>query len=130
MITHTVSVVELLWTTFCLVGLVFNARQLRRAVVDVSDLRRLRINSIREYAAITTVLMFLTWTITQFMFVLVGAIAMTSVSPNNKVTPTSYVITVAFILISALFALAGYVIDIRRSKLIEKILEIEDMEDK
>jgi hypothetical protein len=106
--------------------MLFNGRQLRRAVGDFVELRRRRINSIREYAATTTVFMFATWTLVQMMFVLVGLVAMTVPSPNRRVAPTSYVLTGAFVMTSFFLAVGGYIIDQRRKALIAKINSMEE----
>lgn len=125
LVTHTISIVELLWTLFTFVGLIFNAKQLRSAVGDFIELRRRRINSIREYAATTTVYMFTTWTLVQGMMVGVGVLAMTVPSPGARVQPTSYAISAAFIGVSAMLGIGGYVMDKRRSALIDKINDLE-----
>lgn len=127
MVTHTISIVELIWTTFTFVGLIFNTRQLLRAVGDFVELRRRRINSIREYAATTTVFMFTTWVLVQLMMVMVGTLAMTqpSASPAH-ISPTSYGITTGFVLISAILGLGGYIMDKRRVSLVAKINSLEE----
>lgn len=84
-----------------------------------------RINSIREYAAITTLTLFLALVMVQIMFVVVGLLAMTVPSPNGRVQPLSYIITAAFVIVSATFGAVGYVQDRRRQHIVKMIQEIE-----
>jgi 4-hydroxybenzoate polyprenyltransferase len=106
-ITHTISITELVWTLFALTGLVFNGSQLVQAVRDYVFVKKNKINSIREYAATTTFLMFASWTLVQFVFVVIGFLAMLVESPNNVVSPVSYVLTMAFVVVSALLAVTS-----------------------
>jgi hypothetical protein len=110
-------------------GLVFNGSQLVQAVRDYVYVKKKKINSIREYAATTTFLMFASWTLVQFVFVVIGFLAMLVESPNNVVSPVSYVLTMAFVVVSALLAVSGYITNARRQALIKKIAEIENFKE-
>lgn len=125
MITSTVSYSEIIWTVASIIGLLFNGRQLRRAVGDLSYVKRRRINSIREYSAMTTTFMFFSWTFVQAIFVALGIIALVSHN-STKPSPSQYGLTMGFIAVSIFLALAGFIIDTRRRELIEKIRSIED----
>ena len=125
-ITHTITIIELIWTVCGLLGLWFNGRVFRRAAGDYIELRRRRINFIREYAAITTMIAFGTWTVGQLMFALVGAVAMAQPNVSSSLTPTQAAITVCFILVAVLFALSAYIVDVRRQVIVRKIAEMEE----
>jgi hypothetical protein len=129
-LTHTISLIELLWTGCCTIGLFFNCKALARAAGDLLAVKIRRINSIREYAAITTMSMFIAMVIVQVVFVIDGALAMSIPSPNNHVQPLSYVITSSFILCSFILSLLAYVQDKRRNNIIEMIKQAEDLENK
>lgn len=126
MVTNTISIPELLWTIGTSIGLFFNLRQLTRAVVDFREVRRRRINSIREYAASTTLYMFGSWTFIQVVFVLVGIAAMTIPSPQSLVSSVQYAILIGFVGISFFLAISGYIVDNRRAVLINMIAQMEE----
>lgn len=124
-ITHTVSLVEVIWTLVSLFGLYFNMHVLIRAAGDFLSVKVRRINSIREYAATTTLQLFITLVIVQLMFVVDGILAMTVPSPNNRVQPLSYVITASFVIVSFVLALLGFMQDRRRHNIVHMIRDVE-----
>src|ERR1051326_4501774 len=71
-LTSTISILEVAWTAVCLPGLYYAFRLFVRALGDLGILRRSRINSIREYAAITTIILFGSHALVQFVFVQIG----------------------------------------------------------
>jgi len=125
-VTHTISVVEIIWTVVSGIGLYFNLHVFWRAAGDFLTVKIRKINSIREYAAVTTLQLFTALVIIQLMFVVDGGLAMTVPSPNNKVQPLTYIITASFILVSALMALVGFMQDRRRANIIHMIKEVEN----
>lgn len=127
--THTISAPEVIWTGACIFGLLFNSRQLVGATTDYMYIRRRRINSIREYAAITTFVMFGSWVCIQAVFVFVGIIAMTQPNPTNNQKPQflQFLLVIAFCSCSVFMAVVGYVVDVRRRHIVSLIAAIEDM---
>lgn len=121
MITHTISFIELVWTVFCSIGLLFSVKLLRRAVDDLKLLRRAEVNHFREFSAVTSVWIFGLLTYMQFTFVMVGVIAMTQPSPNNVVSPLSYFIGGVFLQSSFNFDVVAYILNKRKEDLIAMI---------
>lgn len=127
-LTHTISVVELIWMIGCLPGLFYNGRILRRAAGDLAVLRVRRINSIREFSAITTITLFAYLTVVQALFVMIGGIAL--ITPQaDKITTTGYTITVVFLIVSLMSGMIGWLIDKRRRSLIRIIDALENEDD-
>lgn len=124
MLTKTISVPEAIWTASCGAGLVFNARLAYNAVIDLVSLRVRQINSIREYAAITTVIAFASWAIVQMIFVFIGVVAMLNVNVS-RVSTFQYVTVGVFLCGTILLSMAGYTVDRRRRHIQEMIANIE-----
>lgn len=125
MITNTISWPELVWTIVTLTGFFFCARVALRATLHLVSLRIRRINSIREYAAVTTVIAFASWTATQLVFVLAGVAAM--VAHNHLgLTVTSYALSGLLVLGSVLLSWAAFETDRRRQAIENKIIQIEE----
>lgn len=129
MVTHTISVTELVWTLFCLVGFFYNLRILRRALGDLFDLKKRKINSIREYAARLTVFVYGMLTFVQFVFSLMGLLAMLipPTSGTTAVNSLQLLLTLGFLTVSAVMALGAFINERGRIALVNKIREIEDM---
>lgn len=126
-LTRTISVLEVVWTGFCIPGLYYAIRLFSRATGDLVILRKRRINSIREYAAITTIIMFSCMTLVQFMFVVIGGIAMTIPKHETHATTKSeWVVTTGFILVSFSLDIMLFLTERRRQQLLTKIQEIEE----
>lgn len=117
MITHTISVVELLWTIIALIGLYLCGRLLILSLSDVQWLKENELNGLRQHAAISSVFIYLTMSMTQFSFMLIGIIAMILPSPNNHVQPFTYVITGVFISMSVFKSIMALLINHRRDEL-------------
>lgn len=128
MITHTISLPELVWTITTAFGTIFCARITNRAIIDLISLRIRRINSIREYAAITTLWCFVTWTLVEFSFCMAGVNAMTVPNPDSKIHPPAqqYITLGIFEFMSFLLAWAAFTIDRRRIFLVRKLEELEN----
>lgn len=122
MITHTISLTELIWTFFSFIAFVYNFRITRRSLQDLDYVRVRKINSIREYSARLTVVTYTSWTVVQGVFVLMGAIAMTIAPTTNRaVTPFQIVLTSGFLAVSILLAVIAYVNERGRIALLRKI---------
>lgn len=122
-VTHTVSVPEILWTTFTLAGLILSALLLRRAVIDLFFIRAEGLNHYREFSANTTILTFMMLALIQLCYVVSGVIAMLVPTPDDSVTPTTYGLTAVFLFSSAAFDLLALMINRRKGDLIEMIKE-------
>lgn len=127
-LTHTISLLEVIWTPFCFVGFVISARLLWRSGTDLVVLRVKRINSIREYAAMTTVYLFSALTIVQFLFMLIGGILMMRPETNEHPTGGVFIVGSLFIMTSMIFDVLLLLVERRRQVIIRKIAEIENME--
>jgi hypothetical protein len=130
LITHTVSVPELLWTLFCLIGLIYSTKLFRRAVGNLSFLKDGGINYSREYSATTTIWIFGGMMFSQFIYVVIGVAAMLLPSPNEVVHPFTFVVTIAFICSSAIMSVIAYVIEARKEQLIQMLTELEMAKEK
>lgn len=119
-LTNTISGLEVLWTAACSIGLFYAYKLLLRAGGDFTMLRRLGINSTREYAAITTVVLFTAITIVQFMFVLVGILTM--FLENHPATSRGQLMVAAsFLLVSVVLDLMLIIVERRRAELLKKL---------
>jgi len=126
-LSNTITIYELAWTLICSPGLYYAGKLLRSATIDLVILRRNRINSIREYAAITTMIMFFMSALVQFMFVLIGVVLMTT--KNGSSQSPQILIFSMFVTVSLSKNFLLYIVNTRRRKLIEKIKEVEDFEE-
>jgi uncharacterized oligopeptide transporter (OPT) family protein len=129
-LTNRVALIEVIWTVGCLPGLYFNIHIARRAIEDLAILRRQKINSIREYSAVTSVVLFAYLATIQFAFVLVGILAMVSLNSPRSGT-ASFATTGIFLLLSFLSSGIGFIVDKRRRFLRDALaLENDDDYDK
>ena len=122
--TNSISAIELTWTTLCAIGLYYAQKLLARAGGDFTSLRKRKINSIREYAALTTVLLYSAITIVQFLFVLIGIVSMMIVN-RPSTSAGQMMVATSFLLVSAMLDVALFVVEKRREALVKKIMEIE-----
>lgn len=122
-LTTTINVFEVLWTISCLCGFYYNMQLLVKASIDLVSLRARKINSIREHAAQTTLMLFATLASVQFVFVLLGFVALAT--PDHAHSRTDYVFSIIFIMVSFALALMGYVQNVRREALIALIEQVE-----
>lgn len=128
MVTHTVSIPEIVWSFIAFLGVLFNGRITWRALQDLLSLRARRINHIREYAAITTVVLFLDATIVQVGFLAVGVVQMTTPGThvNGGIPPQQYVTAGIIVAMELLLAAGAAIVERRRVKLVKKIRDIEE----
>jgi hypothetical protein len=124
-LTHTITLMEAIWTPFCLFGLLMASRLLSRAAGDLVVLRVSKINSIREYAAMTTLYLFATVCVIEFVFTLIGFVAMSL--PNARVTTGGYVIGSLFICVTFALSIMLFLVERRRQVLLKKIRSFENM---
>jgi len=125
-LTHTINVVEVVWTSFCALGLYFNVRLFWRATIDLATLRQLRINHIREHAAVTHVLSFAGMTFVQFALLVVGLYTLTA-TDQARTNRSGYAIAAILILVNFVLVLLGWIQESRRRRLIQMIADIEEM---
>lgn len=123
------SLTELIWTLGCAPGLYYNMRIALSAAIDLTAIRIRRINSLREYAASTSLTLFCYLALIQVMFVLVGGLAMIAPNHSNEPSPMSYVITAVFLLISLMSSAIAFIVNKRRRNLLEMIRAIEEETD-
>lgn len=123
--TNTISWPEVIWTLAAGVGLVFNMITFFRSLVDLLTLKIRKINSIREYSALTTLMAYGTWAFVQFIFVLIGVDAMTR-EPRPGGVKRQIFSLVCFLTVSVLLSCTAFIIERRRQALISKIKELEE----
>lgn len=124
-LSHTIGAEEIIWTIFCSLALAYNLKITRTAAADLVALKMRRINSIREYAARTTLVAFGLWSMVQLLFVLIGIVSL--IRPErNAADPLTYSIMVGFILVSFILAVGTFLVERLRQRLIEMIAEIEE----
>jgi hypothetical protein len=126
LITHTITLTELIWTALCAPGLGLTTRLFFKAGGDLVELKLRRINSIREFAAVTTMILYGCLTLVQFMFVVIGVFLMFIPNNAHPYSPGQYVVATAFITVSAIFDITLLVLEARRQELLRKIAEFED----
>jgi hypothetical protein len=128
-LTHTISLVEVIWTLVSVIGCFYVTKLFSKALGDWVTLKLNRINSIREFAARVVVLTYALLTIVEFGFVLAGVFAMASPSPMvGRVSPVSYALTGDFLTLDVLLTGGAYIIEHWRQQLIRKIREIDDLD--
>lgn len=121
-ITGTFTVIELLWiistglSTIFMCGLVF------RSIDDLRFLHRAKVNSLREYAAKTSILTYMGGLTTQFLLFLVGILAAFT---KNSEQHTNYVAQSILVLMSMIGTVIAVFIYERRVKIIDMIEEHE-----
>lgn len=121
-ITRTISAPEILWTLVSLFAAIYVFRLFWRAWANLKFLRKMGWNSIREYAATTSMIVFGALCIVPCMNTLAGVLAMAIPSASlNKVHPITFMITGIFITKSILVACFAYWIDRRQVRLIREI---------
>lgn len=121
-LTHTISLPELLWTVWCTAGLIFLLKLTRDAVRDWQWVIHSNHNGVREYAAINSVIVFCSMTLTQLVFVIIGLIAMMQVpAVQDQVSPLTYVIAGLFMLASASKTVFAIILVVRKENLVGKI---------
>lgn len=127
MVNARVSYVEIVWTVLSMLAFYYQMRLLIRAGGDIATLRARKINSVREYAAITTVLLFFFLAFVQFCFVVVGLTLMTQVNPH-KAGIAPYTTVSIFLTVSFISATFSFLIERRRKSLL-RMLEAIELED-
>ena len=127
MLTSTVSWPEFLWMLVVTPGLFYAVRLVRRASSDFQVLRRAQINGVRDYAALTTLMLFSAVAITQLGFFVIGLLSVTQAPRGGRVSPLSWVLAGVFIMVAAVLALTTFLVEKRRQSLLDRIAAGEDI---
>lgn len=121
-LTHTISLPELVWTCVSAFGLYFALRLYLRAVNDMRWLVRLGMNSDREQAARILIVTYGLIAFSQLSSTVIGLIAMALPTANvGEVNPFTYVIAAVFILKSLTLAGGEFLVDRMRQALVKKL---------
>ena len=122
-LTSTISLPEVLWMLAVVPGSFYGVRLVRRSSFEFASLRRDKINGIRDYAALTTLLLYSAITLVMVGDSVIGLVAMTQPTPARKPTVTTWTLTSIFIFTT--FVLAGtlYLVERRRNVLIVRLKE-------
>lgn len=126
MITHTITIFELIWTVVALCGLGFMLGVLHRAYKDREWIIKEHANGyheLRKSVSVTSILIFLGGCITQLSYVLVGIIAMTQPSPGGRIHVTSIINSIIFVIASITGTVFAGAIYVRRVRVVQEIAE-------
>lgn len=127
-LTNTISLPEVIWTVFTGFGLFLNIRLLKMAKDNLKSLRQLGINSLREFAAVTSLISESLRVLVQFIFFMVGAVAMMIPASTSTNPPAfQWVLSFALCVTAVILVIASWVDKQRRESLVYKILKLEDM---
>lgn len=125
-ITHTITVLELVWTIVATVGLLFNTLLVWRAFGDRNWLIYYKANGdhdLRTYVALTSILIFAGGVSTQFSYFTIGCVALTQPSPGGHVHVPQIVSSIIFIAASIVGTVLAGLIYSRRMKVIRLVAE-------
>lgn len=128
-LTHNISVIEVVWTAGCAPGLYYNTRIARRAAGDLATLRIKKINSIREFSAVTSLALFAYLALSQFMFVLIGVLSMLAPNAKSGQSGAQFAVAGVFLLVSVTSSGIGFIVDKRRRALRRMIEALENEDD-
>lgn len=123
-ITHTISVLEVVWTASALFGLLFTAMLLLRTLGDRRWLYETNANGdrdLRRTVAMTSVLIFAGGVCTQLSYLVVGLLAMTQ--GNGHPNKTQIAVSVIFVGSSIIGAIMAGVIYVRRTEVVKQIVQ-------
>lgn len=127
-VTSTISVPEIIWTTASAIGVAVNYTLLRQASMNLGLLRQQGINSLREFAAISSLISEILRTLIQFILFTIGVANLFIPALNvNRAPTTQWVNATAFIIVTFMLVGASMVDKWRRDVLVNKILRLEDM---
>lgn len=127
-LTHTVTLLEFIWTVTASIGLFFMSRLMVKSYHDRSWL----INShsangdrhLRQMTATTSIMIFGTMTITQFSYLIVGVVAMTQPNRSSHHVSNAQIINSAvFIASSVSCVILASVIYIRRNVVVKELVD-------
>lgn len=122
MITNTISPLELAWTIVALLGLGLQVALCHRTTVDLIIARRYNgRKKFREYAAFTSVLIFVGGLITQISYVTIGIVAMTQRSVHQHLTAANYINAGTIMTGSIIATIFAGIIYIRRVRIVEML---------
>lgn len=123
-ITHTISVLELLWTASALFGLLFTGMLLLRTLGDRRWLYETNANGdrdLRRTVAMTSILIFAGGVCTQMSYLAVGVLAMTQ--ENGHLNKIGIAVSSIFLGSSIVGAIMAGVIYTRRTEVVRRIVE-------
>jgi prolipoprotein diacylglyceryltransferase len=125
-ITHTITVLELVWTIVAVCGLIFNGLLMLRALQDHDWLIHSSVNGdhdLRTYVALTSIFIFSGGFLTQLGYVVVGVIAMNF--PSSGVHPhTPQIVTACIFIAGSLIGTTlAAIIYIRRTKVVKIVAD-------
>lgn len=123
-LTHTITILELVWTLSALFGLVFTVKLLVRSVGDYYWLLDSNANGereVRKNVGITSMIIFGGGVFTQFIYFIIGILAMTQ--PNLHLTTVRVISSLFFICGSIVGSILAGVIYKRRTSIIVDIVE-------
>lgn len=113
--------------TVTAVGLAYCGKLTLNSIFQLLSLRIRSINGIREYAAITTVIAFISWTGCHLVFLLTGVVLLVTKN-RSGINITVIVLTCLVVSGTAMLSIAAYVVDKRRKRLVHKIADIENFD--
>lgn len=126
-ITHTITLLELIWTVNALIGFFFMLRLLWRAIQDREWLIESKsINGdrrLRKYVSVTSILIYLGGAVTQFSYSAIGFVAMTQANLHAQVTAAQILTSAIFIGSSIVGSVLAYHIFKRREYVVKTIME-------
>lgn len=122
-LTHTISILEVLWTIPCLIALFYFQSLFRRAMNDMRWLRNEHINGNRRDAARIPIVVFGMLTTIWTLFTMLGVFAMI-IPPANRAStsPLAYVTAFAFISASVSAAIGAKYVESLRSGIVKRIM--------
>ena len=121
MISNTIGGLELAYTIVAFIGFVFNFLILEKSLGDYYYVIEQKVNGMRKYAAITSILIFLGGTIIQSSYTIVGIVAMTQPATHEHATWANYTVAAIFITSSCISAAFAGIIYSRRIRIVEMI---------
>lgn len=126
-ISHTVSLLEVLWTVSALFGLMFTGALFLRSLGDRRWLYETNANGdrdLRRNVALTSILIFAGGVVTQISYSIVGIIAMTQAGHSNgDPSVAQTVVSCIFLVSSIVGSIMAGVIYSRRTSVVKHIVE-------
>lgn len=122
MITHTIGPLELAWTVIALIGFGFQVALFNRTVGDYIIAEHFDgTKQLRQYAALTSVIIFFGGLLQQAAYVAIGIVAMTQPPVHQHLTAANYITGSVFIFSSIISVIFAAVIYRRRIKIVEML---------
>lgn len=125
LITHTISLTELVWTVVCLVALWYFLKLFRRAMTDLRWVQSEGLNGARRDAARIPIVIFGMLLGVEVGYVILGLVALTlpPLSPGQQRPSTfGYVASVVFILSTVSLTIGAYWVENLRGVVIRRVM--------